>query len=162
MNWALKGDPSQDSVGILAKEMVNPWQSRCQVERQGKGWKGSWTGWLRSVIGVKGNLNNKWKGLHGPVVKTLTFQRRGCGLLIPGQEATSHMPCSPKARHKTNNRVTNSTKTVKLIHIEKPTRVANPACQSDALKPGHLHRGGFHRGLFLIHEATGTTEPGSF
>ena len=46
----------------------------------------------------------------------------GGACLIPGRELRSHLPPGPKKKKNINNRsnvVTNSTKTLKMIHIKK-------------------------------------------
>ena len=53
------------------------------------------------------------------VVKTLPSDTGGMGS-IPVQRVRSHVSCSQKPKQKTNNIVTNSIKTFKMVHIKKP------------------------------------------
>ena len=52
------------------------------------------------------------------VVKTLPSDTGGMGS-IPVQRVRSHVSCSQKPKQKTNNIVTNSIKTFKMVHIKK-------------------------------------------
>jgi len=62
---------------------------------------------------------SKSRGLPGgPVVKTLPSDAGGMGS-IPVQRVRSHVSCSQKPKQKTNNIVTNSIKTFKMVHIKK-------------------------------------------